>query len=556
MKRRTPAWLLAAAAVLFASGRHAAAMPPFRVLEKAAGGKIAGRVHLSGRIRVAEDLLVLPGATLFIEPGSVLVFDRSESTKVEPDSFLGGTELVVRGRLVAERAEFRFPGRTGGIVVDGGSAEFGDCRIFGAEAGLTLAREGTAAVRKTLSISDCRVGLALFPAERAGLVAEGQVVLSRNGVGAVRFPGAPFLPARIRAEGSEEADILSWDGAGPPPASAAPVAEAVAAAGALFLADTFIDHDRTWSGDVVIDGVVRVAPGATLTILPGSRVFFSFRDSDEDGVGESGIFVQGTLEARGTESEPILFLPERGRKAGSWDSINFMASDARRNRLEHVSIVGAFRGLHAHFSRLAGRRIRIEECYRGVQFQESDVDLDGVEVVSARSALRCRDSNVRLAHFRALRVTSGGNFFRSVVALSEPDLFGGWYGLRFRESRAEVRGGSVHGAFVGISVQEGTVRLAGVTVASAGLAGFALQEGDVTMTGCRAAASRLDGASATRARVVIDGGGLTGFGRHALKLGGPAAVVLRGVDLGAAAGGRAVIYDGRVAPGLGVVRIE
>jgi hypothetical protein len=267
------------------------------------------------------------------------------------------------------------------------------------------------------------------------------------------------------------------------------------------------------------------------------------------------LFLQGTLRARGTAERPIRFLPEEPGGPGRWDSINFMASEGE-NVLAHVVVTGAYRGLHAHFSRLKGSAVRIARCYRGLQFQESEVEMADIEVADALSALRCRDSTVRMERLRAGRTASGGNFFRSAVTLVDPFVSGGWYWFRFRESRVEFRGGGVAGNLVGISVQEGTVRLDGVAADSAGLAGFALQEGDVRMSGCRAAGSRVDAASVTRARVVMTGGALAGFGRHAVKLGGPAEVLLRGVDLGPAKGGAPPILDGRIAPALGIVTVE
>ena len=75
------------------------------------------------------------------------------------------------------------------------------------------------------------------------------------------------------------------------------------------------------------------------------------------------------------------------------------------------------------------------------------------------------------------------------------------------------------------------------------------------MSQCRSSGSLLDGVSATGGKVVLLGGSITGFARYAVKLGGPADVVLRGVDLGAGKK-QDPIYDGRVAPGLGIVRVE
>jgi|GEM_PF-3310099 len=538
----------------------AAASPaggPGTVLE----GTIQGTVRLSGRVRVARDVVVLPGASLEFAPGSQVAFVESESTRVEPEWFFGGTELVIRGRLRAEGTAFLFPGRAGGIVVDGGRADLEDCRIAAAEAGLVLLRGGAAAARGTLVVEGCRVGVALFPAAEpggGGVAGGGSVVLRGNGVGAVRFPGAPPVPAGWRFEGSEEKDVIEWPGApAPPKIQAAP--RAAPSPGAMRLRDLFVDRDRTLSGDVIVDGVVRVAPGAVLTILPGSRLFFAFRDSDGDGIGESGILLQGTLRARGTAAEPILFLPEEGTGPGRWDAINFMASEGaggEGNVLEHVVVSGAYRALHAHFSRLSGRFVRIAACWRGLQFQESEVDLEEVEVLGALSVLRCRDSTVRLRGFRAGGAVFGANFFRSAVRLEEAAVAGAWYGLRFRESRVEAQGAAVSGALVGVSVQDGAVRLSGVSSRDAGVAGFAVQDGDVTMAGCRAEGARLDALSAVRGRVVAEGGTLAGFGRHAVRLSGPAGVTLRRVRIGPAAPGVPAVLDGRSAPGLGVVTIE
>lgn len=521
-------------------------------------GKISGERRVAGRVRVTGDLLVLPGATLELLPGSELLFEKSESTKVDPEFFFGGMELVVRGALRADGAKLSFPDRTGGVVVDGGIAALKDTAISGAEAGLTLLHGGKAAVEGKVTVRDCRTGVALFPGAGTAWTGGGALTATGNVVGAVRFPGAPDLPQSFVAEGSEEADTIAW-GAKTAPASAVPPVPPAPAAGARRIGDTFLDADRTLDGDVVVDGILRVAPGVTLTILPGARLFFTFRDTDGDGIGENGIFLQGNLRARGTASHPIGFYPASGAGPGRWDSINFMASDRGENVLEHVEIAGAYRGLHAHFSRLAGRVVRIFGCHRGVQFQESEVTLTGLSVSASSSALRCRDSDVRIDGFRVEDTASGGNFFRSQVALRDVTSDRtGWYGFRFRESRVTWEGGDVARALVGVSVQEGTVRADAVRVSGAGLAGAAVLDGDVTITRCRFDGSFLDGLAATRGSVAVSGGEIRGFVRHAVKLSGPAEVTLRGVSFPAkgSGAGASLFLDGKTSPGLGLVRVE
>ena len=79
-------------------GATRAKWPAAEFPEGTIGGIVSGRMNLSGRVEVTADLLVLPGATLTLSPGSELVFGKSESTKVDPEFFFGGTELVVRQR--------------------------------------------------------------------------------------------------------------------------------------------------------------------------------------------------------------------------------------------------------------------------------------------------------------------------------------------------------------------------------------------------------------------------------------------------------------------------
>jgi len=548
--------------VLMAAGTRAAD-PPQEAEggDRQIGGKISGKVLLSGRIRVTEDLLVLPGAVLTIAPGTVLSFDRSESSKVDPEYYFGGTEMVIRGRVEADGAEFRFPERTGGIVVDGGVLSIARSGVSGAEAGILVTGGGHVEAGGPVRVSGCRVGIALEGTRRGGFGGEGEISVTGNSIGIVRFPGGPSIPAKVRSAGNEEADRLSWgeppevpaEGFSPPPAAPSP--------GALRIGDTFLDRDRTLSGDVVVEGVIRVAPTATLRIEPGSRLFFTFRDTDGDGIGENGIFLQGTLDARGTKERPIGFFPEGALPGsrGRWDSINFMVSESGENLLEHVEIAGAYRGLHAHFSKVTGRGLRIADCFRGIQFQESEVELSDVRVRDSGSALRCRDSNVRLARFRSSTTTTGINILRSQATLLDPSVDRpGWYGFRIRESRLGLTGGEVRGGLTGISLQEGSARIRELRVEDSGLAGIAAQEGDVTINGCRSRGSRLDGIGVTGGTVVWTGGEISGFGRHAVKLGGPADVSLRGVEVraGADRGEVPLFYDGKVVPGLGVVKVE
>ena len=45
-------------------------------------------------------------------------------------------------------------------------------------------------------------------------------------------------------------------------------------------------QDTVWDGEVLIDGILTVAPGVTLEIRPGSTVRFTRNDSNGDDIGE------------------------------------------------------------------------------------------------------------------------------------------------------------------------------------------------------------------------------------------------------------------------------
>lgn len=521
-------------------------------------GKLAGELRVSGEVRVTDDVTVLPGARLLATPGTVFVFETNDSTKVDPEQFHGGIEMVVRGTLSADNAVFRFSGRAGGIVVDGGRAQLSGAGISGAEAGLTVLRGGEAAAARGLRISDCRVGVAIFPGGRLDSPAGSAVRLAGNGVGLALFPGAGASPAGVAFENSEEADTIAWPGDAAAGAPAEPFLMPVPASGAARMGDTFVDRDTTLSGDIVVDGTIRVSPGTTLTIEPGSRLFFTFRDTDDDGIGENGLFLQGNLHARGTPGRPIGFYPAAGDSRGLWDSINFMASDEGENVLEHIEVAGAYRGLHAHFSKVAVSGLRIVRCFRGLQFQESEVSLSGVSVRECLSVLRGRDATVRIDGLSVRGVVSGVNLFRSAVTLGRIDMADtGFYGARLRDSRVSLDEGRFSQALVPLSVQEGTARFADVSASEPGLSGFSLLDGDVTMDRYRSTGSRVDGISAVRGRLVMTGGELSGYVRDAVHLSGPAEVTLKGTKLGSPRGAKNIpVHDGKVVPGLGIVRVE
>lgn len=62
-----------------------------------------------------------------------------------------------------------------------------------------------------------------------------------------------------------------------------------------------VERDTAWEGRVVVERMITVAAGATLTVRPGTEVRFA---------AEGGLTVNGVLRAEGSPDRPILFVPD------------------------------------------------------------------------------------------------------------------------------------------------------------------------------------------------------------------------------------------------------
>ena len=144
----------------------------------------------------------------------------------------------------------------------------------------------------------------------------------------------------------------------------------------LQLGDTTIDQAVIWSGEVRIQGTVTVKKEGSLTILPGSRILFARIDRDGDAIGDAEIYVEGTLLARGTAAEPILFSSAASApQPADW---KFIYLDyARQAELAHVIVEYAYSGVQIHFCK--ARVVDSEFRYNvdGVRFSTANVEVAG-----------------------------------------------------------------------------------------------------------------------------------------------------------------------------------
>lgn len=547
----------------------------------ASGAVLTANTVWQGAVRVGEDLLVPAGVTLTVRAGTTVTVAAAESTKTDPEYLSPLTEITVRGRLVVEGtagAPVVFSGEGGkagewaGIIVDRGTAELADCRVSGAETGITVIDGALRLSRATLR------------GNRYGLVAEGAKAeaavdgsrITDNDYGLLTLNGARVAAGGATVAGNRKKDTYraasrqSWRTAEPPPATKLPVGRRYR--------DDVLRGETVWEGRVVVDGLVRVPEGSRLVIMPGTLVEFTRKDTNGDGIGENGLLVQGRLIAKGTAALPIVFRSaEPVRAAGDWDAINVMNSAGAQNLFEFCRVEDAYRGLHFHFSNVALRHSVLTGNYRGVQFQESVVDLSGNTIVNNRSGIQGRDSVVVFADNLLGGNYLGANFFRVQLAMRGNRITGsGREGLRLRECTATVRENLIDGNRYGLLVADtyfgeldrngilnnlevgfsmkncDNLEVAGNVIAGNGLNGLNLQDARAMISGNLIADNGERGIGVQSFEGTITGNDFVGNGLYAIDLDGTTDLAAPGNWWGGDDPDR-VIFDRRDNPASGRV---
>ena len=249
---------------------------------------------------------------------------------------------------------------------------------------------------------------------------------------------------------------------------------APAFAGLHYVGEDTIWKDTVWEGDVLVDGILTVAPGVTLELRPGTTVRFTRFDSNNDQIGEHELFIQGRFLALGTAEQPILFTSAEPKPvSGDWGAINMMASMSE-NLLQHCRVEYAYRGFHAHFGRARLDHSQFINNRRGAQFQESDVQIDSCLFEDNLNGIQFRDSTVTIVDsivrgsYWGMRcvnsqiiltdsliennLVNGVNFKESKINLARVTVLNNRRGIYLQRSsgtidRSELVGNSEHGLF-------------------------------------------------------------------------------------------------------------
>ncbi len=143
----------------------------------------------------------------------------------------------------------------------------------------------------------------------------------------------------------------------------------------------------TWKGDVRVVRPLIVTRNATLTIMPGTRVFFDLPDLAAGAKPEPWLLVQGRLVATGTPEAPITFTSVSLRQNELEDMIEIRG--AKEAHLRYCVFERGPWGLHIHDATVDVRSSTFRDGYGGVRFQGGRISLRGNRFENNRIGIRC-----------------------------------------------------------------------------------------------------------------------------------------------------------------------
>ena len=179
------------------------------------------------------------------------------------------------------------------------------------------------------------------------------------------------------------------------------------------LKDYIIYSPTTWSGEIRIVRPVIVTTKATLTLQPGTKVFFDLPDAPPGKDPEPWILVLGSLVAMGTAEQPILF-----------SSVRLWQNDVD----DMIKVDGA---KEAHF-----RRCVFERGPWAIHVHETAADLSDCIFREDFGGVRFQGGKIVLRGNRFQDNRIGVRSLRSSPVIEENSFFGNLTGIFFREGIA------------------------------------------------------------------------------------------------------------------------
>lgn len=400
----------------------------------------------SGRITIADNVLVPEGVTLTVNRGAVINIIPSAGANTGPEYLSSMTGITVRGRMKVEgdsdeKVLFNVKGqngsgRWGGIIVDGGTVNLRGCRIENAEAGITVIR-GLLKITGSL-IQNNRYGLV---AHKDAIVNIEDTEVTGNAYGVFELEGPKINYKKASVSKNEKKDLYLYGSRlkrGIINGSKSSILRGSSLACSKDNAGMRMEHqledreitgkygegvllaDTVWSGRVEVSGLVRVPEDVRLIIMPGTTVEFRRKDTDGNGIGDNGIFIQGVLIAKGAKGEPIIFRSaETPRRMGDWDGIKIKNSNGALNLLEYVQIEHAYIGLNLLSSNAEVNASVLRDNYRAVEFHDSAVEVRDSSIFDNKSGVWAGDSELQFTGNTVFDNIHGAEFVGTSLAAED-----------------------------------------------------------------------------------------------------------------------------------------
>ncbi|MCX7769670.1 MAG: hypothetical protein N2202_01150 [Proteobacteria bacterium] len=168
--------------------------------------------------------------------------------------------------------------------------------------------------------------------------------------------------------------------------------------------------EEVWRGEILVEGVVAVRKEGKLTIEPGTVILFKSIDIDDDGIGDSELYVEGTIIAKGSKDAPIVFTSESNDKIpSSWKYI--MVNHAKYAYFEHVLFEGAFSGLQVHFTKAIVKNSIFRNNVDGFRFSTANIYVCNNKMTKNRHGIRYEERDSKgIIEFNSIQENEIGIF--------------------------------------------------------------------------------------------------------------------------------------------------
>jgi len=246
--------------------------------------------------------------------------------------------------------------------------------------------------------------------------------------------------------------------------------------------DAVLTEDVTWRGVVQVQGIVTVAPQATLSVEQGTVVRFGGK-GDTTGRG-AHLLVYGRVVAKGIREKPILFSSHFAKPtAGDWQGIVLLGSE-KKNLLEYCRVEGAETGLDVSYSNITLKNVQFSRCLTGARFCDTVAVTAGGGASGCIVGLHLLDSEAEIDDSSV-----SGNRQGIIVDRSSLYLSGGTFtrndleALKITESRVRIDGGSFTANGTGLTVITSHGSLTGTRIWENADYGILLKDSRVKMVG-------------------------------------------------------------------------